>query len=294
MEDDPQPRLDQAALSVAEAHCRQLFDEAGGEPWELLVYRPVHDGWRFTNIGGRQVLDSLGARLAPGDAVLELGCGLGDTGCYLAEHFGLRYTGVEVNQAQLAAARRNRDERHPQVADRVHFIEADLGAWQAEDRYQAVLIFDTLMYLAERASVLHTARRALRPGGWLWIAEVLAGPRFHPELGTWLRETEGVVALPSPRAHAAALRRVGFEVVFERHRTKLALEVFHRICRAQRAARSRLEAIGAERFLDPTGNERHRRAFECAELVYVELGARRTSKSGEAWGLSLAEESVEI
>jgi sarcosine/dimethylglycine N-methyltransferase len=51
----------------------QIYNHAADPLWRLAVYEPVHDGWEFTNMGGRQVLDFIGmqAGLDSGKEVLE-------------------------------------------------------------------------------------------------------------------------------------------------------------------------------------------------------------------------------
>ena len=254
-----------------------MFDDASGEAWRLIVYEPVHDGWKFTNIGGLRVLDEIGrrARLGPRSRVLELCCGLGDTCCYLASRFGCRVSGLEINREQLAAGRANLAREHPAVADRVRFIAGDLLRWQPDRAYDVVYVMDSLMYLPERASVLRKAHQALVPGGWLVLAEVLAGPELTAGDRSAMWETEGVVELPSPQEQEEMLAGVGFESLRLEDLSDLAVSCFEKICRANREHRETLRAMGAERYTDVESNEFYRRAFHEGRLVYFQAAARR-------------------
>ena len=86
----------------------RIYDTAADDIWRRVVYDPVHDGWEFTNMGGRHVLDYVGrlAQASPGRRVVELCSGLGDTCRYLARVFDCEVTGIELNPRQIARAPR--------------------------------------------------------------------------------------------------------------------------------------------------------------------------------------------
>ena len=256
-----------------------MFDDASGEAWRLLVYEPVHQGWKFTNIGGSHVLDEIGRRaeLGPHSEVLELCCGLGDTCCYLASKFGCSVSGLELNEEQLAAARVNLAEAHPALRDRVRFVAGDLLQWQPDRAYDVVYVMDSLMYLPDRVEVLRKTLRALAPGGWLVLAEVLAGPDLTAEDRSYMWDTEGVVELPSPDEQTAMLAEAGFEHPWCDDLSNLAMSCFEKICDANREHRETLRAMGAERYADVESNEFYRRAFRASHLLYQQAAARRAN-----------------
>ena len=59
-----------------------------------------------------EVIVSLGPRLEPGDRLVDLACGDGGLGRFLPS---LEYRGIDVNEAMVAAARRN--GVHAEVAE---------------------------------------------------------------------------------------------------------------------------------------------------------------------------------
>jgi cyclopropane-fatty-acyl-phospholipid synthase len=56
---------------------------------------------------------------APGDRVLDIGCGWGGLALYLSENCGARVTGVTLSEEQLAVARVRAEEKG--LADRIEF-----------------------------------------------------------------------------------------------------------------------------------------------------------------------------
>jgi SAM-dependent methyltransferase len=101
--------------------------------------------------------------LAPGDAVLDLGCGPGLYTSRLAER-GMRVTGVDYSRRSIAYAREWAESHDLDITYRYeNYLElAD------EDQYDLVmLIYGDYCPLnpAQRRTLLDNVRRALRPGG---------------------------------------------------------------------------------------------------------------------------------
>jgi SAM-dependent methyltransferase len=257
---------------------RALFDTADNEIWHLTVYDAVHQGWRFTNIGGSQALRQIGARarLTQASEVLELCCGLGDTCCYLATHFHCRVTGMDINARQLARARANLAVRHSSIHRQVRFILCDILRWQPEQDFDLLFTMDSLMYVPERECVLAQAARALRPGGMLALTEVLAGPNLNARACRFMRDKEGVVSLPKAREQAKMLEDAGFEQVTMCELTPLAVRCFETICCATLEHRETLiELEGARLYQERReDNQAYRDFFRDGTLVYFQTFAR--------------------
>jgi len=177
---------------LAAANHRE-YDRGVDPLLQLLVYGPVHGGWAFTNVGGHRVLDHLGARAAlrSGSRVLELCCGLADTCRYLAIRYGCAVTGLELNHAQVEAARvRLAADRIG--GPRVRVVEADALAWTPDRGYDAVLTVDALMMIHAVDRALAAAFAALRPGGVLVLGEVVPFTTKEFDLLRFLAERSGL------------------------------------------------------------------------------------------------------
>ena len=121
-------------------------------------------------------LEQLQARVAvAGRRVLDLGCGLGDVVLGLAR-LGADATGLEISDALLAPAR-EADARHE--ASWVVGVAQDLPFDDAT--FDLVLFMKSLHHVAAEhmAPALAEARRVLRPGGQVYVAEPLLAGTFH-------------------------------------------------------------------------------------------------------------------
>ena len=120
--------------------------------------------------------------LRPGRA-LDAGCGHGSDTLWLAAR-GWRVTAIDFAATALAHARSTAEAIGPDVAERIDWIEADLGTWTPEhDGYDLVVC----LYVHVSGSVEEMVQRmatgaALDPGHWeLVVAE--DRPRTQAETG---------------------------------------------------------------------------------------------------------------
>jgi SAM-dependent methyltransferase len=241
--------LPQATRDEIHRRNRELYDDTFDPLWDRVVYRSVHAGWEFVNLGGRFLLEEF-ARVAQPTAsrsVLELCSGPGAACRYLAERHGCHVTGVEMNAGQLAQARKRLQAAHPLVADRVRFVEADALEWRTDESFDAGLCLDSAMLVADVPALLATARAALRPGAPFLLSAVAAGPRIDDEVQRFAWESDGMISLLAPEAYAERLRDAGFVDVGRRDLTALAIRSSERMQRALRASRAEIVAArGAE------------------------------------------------
>jgi ubiquinone/menaquinone biosynthesis C-methylase UbiE len=120
------------------------------------------------------------ARLSPGSAVLDLGCGAGlPSTRTLAERF--RVTGVDISANQLEVARLN--------VPAATFIQSDLATMDLADAsFDGVTAFYSISHVPreEHQAVVRRVFRWLRPGG-LFLAAL--GSEDSPDwVGEWLGE----------------------------------------------------------------------------------------------------------
>jgi SAM-dependent methyltransferase len=130
------------------------------------------------------------AGLAAGQRVLDLGCGPGNLARLALDHIGPggQLVGLDRDEAFLAAARAQhagRDARFA-AADLRGPLPEDLGA------FDAVLLRRVLMYLPDPAGLLRRAAVHLRPGGLIFVQELImdeppASLPLHRACFGWLR-----------------------------------------------------------------------------------------------------------
>jgi len=105
-------------------------------------------------------------RLAPGGLLLDVGCGRGGPGLWVAAATGASYLGVDIAPSALAQVHDR--ARRAGLADRVRtdagaFGDLPLGDGEAG----AVMSIDALLFAPRKQAALRDVSRALRPGGRL-------------------------------------------------------------------------------------------------------------------------------
>ena len=113
---------------------------------------------------GRGLIEAL--RLQAGEHVLEVGCGHGELGAWVAERLGPkgRMAGVEPLPLRVVMASR----RHPRFE--VHEGRAEALTAFAAASFDAVYLNGVFPRLAQPSLALSEARRVLRPGGRIGLS----------------------------------------------------------------------------------------------------------------------------
>jgi len=175
--------LDEPTLRALNAINRAFYREGAAEfsatrdqPWP---------GWtRLAELLAR-------ANLPAPLEVLDVGCGNGRFGCFLAEQQPeLRYLGLDASAELLAIAR----SRGPIGADpelrQLDVVEQDLDACLGEGRFSLVALMGVLHHLPgaeRRRAVLRALAGRLRPGGLLALTawQFEAYQRFRDRIVAW-------------------------------------------------------------------------------------------------------------
>lgn len=204
----------------------RVYDDATSVVWQLAVYEAVHGGWRLANIGGRAALDLVVDEASQKRArhITELCSGTGDACVYVAERLDATITGVEINRAQIEAARAFSNSRA-----NVRFEQGDVLDWQPAQPQDLVFALDSLMLVGDLDRVLRRAWAGLRPGGRLLLWDVLAGPAIDESTRAYAWNEDGIVNLSSRDEQLERLRAIGFASVEHRDETEQAMRCFARI-----------------------------------------------------------------
>jgi SAM-dependent methyltransferase len=143
------------------------------------------------------------AAVAPGEVVVDLGCGAGHDLAELARS-GHRAVGMDRSEIMLDQAR----ARVAAAAVRPGLARALVEALPFRTATVAACLADrVLQHVADPAAVLAEVRRVLSPGGRLVI--------FEPDWGTFsidLADSDGAQALSSCVAGGVAQRRIGLQL----------------------------------------------------------------------------------
>lgn len=143
-------------------------------------YFAMQASWGATkHLGGRTATDELAAlmRLAPGQIVLEIGCGVGMTACHLARRYGVRVISLDLSPQMIAWARRRAQREN--LSHRIDFVAAD-AQWPpfTQASFDAVISESVMAFVPDTPRALAEFGRVARPGAPIGLAE-----------GTWTRPT---------------------------------------------------------------------------------------------------------
>lgn len=104
--------------------------------------------------------------------VLEVGCGVGATACYLAKKYTCRVVGVDLRESMIA--RSNERAQKEGVEKRVEFRVADAQDLPFEDAlFDVVLCESVATFIKDKQKVISEYARVTRPGGYVGMNEEL-------------------------------------------------------------------------------------------------------------------------
>ena len=124
------------------------------------------------HMGGQQATDEL-AELCCIDAsssVLDVGCGVGLTSCYLAEIIGCRVMGVDISDRMIFRS----EERaaNAGVLDRVMFKTGDIERLPFDDdEFDVVIVESVVSLLEEKRRAVRECVRVVKPRGFVGFNE---------------------------------------------------------------------------------------------------------------------------
>ncbi len=160
----------------------------------------------------RALAEALGraANLEGAEAVLDVGVGAGDQLSVWGEAFGVAHVTALEPEARVHAAARARLAAEGIEGVTLKHAGADDVAALPAAAFDRVLALDCAYHFPSRDRFFADARARLRPGGWLGLTDLVAGPRAGFAASA-LRSVFGVrQRLDDVEAYRARLEAAGF------------------------------------------------------------------------------------
>ena len=121
----------------------------------------------FLHPGEYEIIDSMlkECALREGSAILDLGCGKGDTSAHIAQTFGFNVTGADISEPMLTAAR----EDHPEL----NFVQCDGVTLPFEDNsFDGIVMECSFSLMRRQMELMGEIRRVLKKGACIIISDV--------------------------------------------------------------------------------------------------------------------------
>jgi arsenite methyltransferase len=173
----------------------QKSDQTGDKPSIFDFQAEVGLTKHLGGLGATEEIIEL-CHISEGKYVLDVGCGAGQTPCYIAKRHGCRVVGVDINERMIERSR-ERAEREG-LAGRVEFRVADAQDLPFEDDlFDAVITESVTAFPEDKKGAVREYARVTRPGGYVGLNEStwLKAPP-PPEMVAWASQDLGDQAKP--------------------------------------------------------------------------------------------------
>jgi arsenite methyltransferase len=150
------------------------------------------------HIGGVEASEALVEQCCIGEDkyVLDVGCGVGATPCFLAKHYGCGVVGVDILERMVERSRER--AKREGVTDKVEFRVADAQELPFEDDlFDAVITESVTAFPDDKQKAVNEYARVAKPGGYVGLNEStwLKSPQ-PPEILAWISQDIGTNARP--------------------------------------------------------------------------------------------------
>lgn len=198
-------------MSESSRTTQDFLDSSQYMESSILQYESIY-GEDFVSPGGRELARELISRLelAPGEQVLDVGCGLGGSAFVMAREFGLRVDAIDLSRNMLTLARRKLDANG--LSDSVELQWGDCLELDCQQRYDAAYSRDVFLHVADKQRLFERLYAALRPAGKLLFSDYCCGPQpWSDAFSDYVRERG--YTLHTPAEYAELIAAAGFEQV---------------------------------------------------------------------------------
>jgi len=124
------------------------------------------------HMGGKSTTNELVklCRIEKDSHVLDIGCGVGKTACYLAKEVGCRVTGIDLNKGMVEWAKQRAQRKG--LESRVEFKVADAQKLPFKDNeFDAVICESVTAFLPDKQKGVNEYVRVVKRGGFIGLNE---------------------------------------------------------------------------------------------------------------------------
>ena len=163
----------------------------------------------------RELVDR--TRITPLSYVLDVGCGVGMTSCYLAKYMSCRVMGVDINPHMVKRAQER--TRHMKLTDLAEFQLADAQKLPfPDDTFNVVITESVTAFPEDKEKSIQEYFRVTKPGGFIGLNEGtwLKTP-VPSEIKAWASQDLGANVTPLlPEEWVLLMKEAGLVDIFQR------------------------------------------------------------------------------
>jgi SAM-dependent methyltransferase len=169
------------------------------------------------HIGGISATQSLVelCHISQDSYVLDVGCGVGVTPCFLAKEIGCRVMGVDISEKMVERSLER--ARKTGLSEKVEIRVADAQDLPfGSDLFDTVITESVTAFPEDKQKAVNEYARVIKPGGYVGLNEsVWMQVPPPPEVEAWAKQEVGATVKPLPPAEwVALLNNAGLQVIY--------------------------------------------------------------------------------
>lgn len=160
--------------------------------FKSLVFELQAEVGLTRNIGGLKSTEALVelCHIDESKYVLDVGCGVGITPCYLAKKYGCKVVGIDKFDRMIDWS--NDRAKRKGVADKVEFRVAEAQDLPFDDGLFDVVISEaTLTFVEDKQKAVNECARVTKPGGYVGLSESIWSKTPPPEMVEYMSRLAG-------------------------------------------------------------------------------------------------------
>jgi len=195
---------------------KQLSLEEISEPESH--YFTMQASWGLTkHMGGLEATRELieACHIDKDSCVLDVGCGVGITACYMAKEYGCKVVGVDLSEMMVERSKQRAKRKN--VEDKVEFKVGDAQDLPFKDRvFNAVICESVVAFPKDKQKVINEYVRVTKSGGYVGMNEATWVETPPPELVEYMSRALGQAEFLNPDDWKDLLEEAGLTGVVAR------------------------------------------------------------------------------
>ena len=186
-------------------------------------YFKMQASWGLTkHMGGLEATRELieACHIDKDSCVLDVGCGVGITACYMAKEYGCKVVGVDLSEMMVERSKQRAKRKN--VEDKVEFKVGDSQDLPFKDRiFNAVICESVVAFPKDKQKVINEYVRVTKSGGYVGMNEVTWVETPPPELVEYMFRALGQAEFLNSDSWKDLLEKAGLTGIVARvYKTK--------------------------------------------------------------------------